>query len=230
MIFNSPAKNAVEVDLDRLTKIIALRKGIPLEAECFTTLKDAILKIFLLERLISSVISRAKTPFDPSKDGHLLAELWRALNPGNEKVPPIPSEEWKELGFQGDDPATDFRGMGLLGLDQLVSFATKSPKSAHNILQQSKYGSAWYSFAPVGINITALIYGWLVSHSADEYFYQVGPERTNFDAIYARVFETFNEYWVLEEAKDVMDFSRIFGKLRSDIEQNLAGSGRFFQD
>jgi hypothetical protein len=30
------------------------------------------------------------------------------------------SDHWAELGFQGKDPATDFRGMGVLGLDQLL--------------------------------------------------------------------------------------------------------------
>ncbi len=85
-----------------------------------------------------------------------------------------------------------------------------------------------YSFAPVGINITALLYGLLVSHSADEYFYRDGPTRDTFDAVYGRLFEVFNEYWVLEGARDVMDFSRIFGKLRTDIAKNLQGTGQFF--
>jgi len=30
------------------------------------------------------------------------------------------SSNWKDLGFQGEDPKTDFRGMGLLGLENLL--------------------------------------------------------------------------------------------------------------
>ena len=30
---------------------------------------------------------------------------------------------WGQIGFQGKDPATDLRGMGLLGLNQMLSFA-----------------------------------------------------------------------------------------------------------
>ena len=26
------------------------------------------------------------------------------------------TKQWQEIGFQGKDPATDFRGMGILGL------------------------------------------------------------------------------------------------------------------
>jgi hypothetical protein len=30
------------------------------------------------------------------------------------------SKQWTDVGFQGDDPKTDFRGMGMLGLNQLL--------------------------------------------------------------------------------------------------------------
>ena len=28
--------------------------------------------------------------------------------------------QWQDIGFQGNNPATDFRGMGLLGLQALL--------------------------------------------------------------------------------------------------------------
>ena len=34
----------------------------------------------------------------------------------SEKLTSRVSPQWKELGFQGIDPATDFRGMGVFGL------------------------------------------------------------------------------------------------------------------
>ena len=34
----------------------------------------------------------------------------------SEKLTSRVSPQWKELGFQGNDPATDFRGMGIFGL------------------------------------------------------------------------------------------------------------------
>ena len=30
------------------------------------------------------------------------------------------TKQWQNIGFQGDDPKTDFRGMGLLGLKNLL--------------------------------------------------------------------------------------------------------------
>ena len=211
------------MDLDRIAKIIALKKKIPLDSESFGVLKEALVHIVQLEKLISNVIKRARVPF--SKSDHIVAlqSLWSNLQP-HTPVPSIPDKRWQELGFQGQDPSTDFRGMGMLGLDQLLAYTQISPKSAHNIWQQSNLGSAWFTFATVGINITALLYSLLVSRSADEYFY-THSSIEDFNHAYKLVFEKFGQYWVVEEAKDVMDFSRIFGKLRVDLEFNLENNG-----
>lgn len=37
-----------------------------------------------------------------------LKQLWRLAYPGRE-LPPLKSELWKEMGWQGTDPSTDFR-------------------------------------------------------------------------------------------------------------------------
>ena len=30
------------------------------------------------------------------------------------------TKQWQDIGFQGEDPKTDFRGMGMLGLHNLM--------------------------------------------------------------------------------------------------------------
>uniref|UniRef100_A0A915E8V2 ELMO domain-containing protein n=1 Tax=Ditylenchus dipsaci TaxID=166011 RepID=A0A915E8V2_9BILA len=47
----------------------------------------------------------------------------RLVSYNNEELKARKTNQWQDIGFQGDDPATDFRGMGVLGLDQLVFFA-----------------------------------------------------------------------------------------------------------
>ena len=59
----------------------------------------------------------------------LLDGLWAALRPGVMRTGRV-TEDWKTLGFQGTDPATDFRGMGMLGLTQLLFFAQNYPRRA----------------------------------------------------------------------------------------------------
>ena len=42
----------------------------------------------------------------------LLLSLWNCFYP-NQKLEGRITEQWKEIGFQGTDPATDFRGICL---------------------------------------------------------------------------------------------------------------------
>lgn len=46
-------------------------------------------------------------------------QLWQNLQPDVKLTARI-GRHWSDIGFQGDDPATDFRGMGLLGLTDLM--------------------------------------------------------------------------------------------------------------
>lgn len=65
--------------------------------------------------------------------------------------------DWRTLGFQADDPTTDFRGMGCLGLLNLVYLCTVHTDLARNILEQSNTDPYWFPFAITGINITNLL-------------------------------------------------------------------------
>lgn len=71
--------------------------------------------------LVSGVERLRAEPFDSENLAHErgLLQLWSLLQPG------IPLEtrktkQWQNIGFQGDDPKTDFRGMGMLGLENLL--------------------------------------------------------------------------------------------------------------
>lgn len=67
---------------------------------------------------IEDLRSTAYDAEDVSHEEKLL-NLWALLMPGKELDSRV-SNSWKELGFQGEDPKTDFRGMGLLGLENLL--------------------------------------------------------------------------------------------------------------
>jgi hypothetical protein len=66
------------------------------------------------------------------------------------------SKEWIEIGFQGADPATDFRGAGILGLQQLLTVCTeeKYREESLKMYADSLTPECWYFFAVTGINIT----------------------------------------------------------------------------
>ena len=59
-----------------------------------------------------------------------------------------------QIGFQGEDPSTDFRGSGFLGLKHLVYFVENGKEEAENVLNTALSQKRWYFFAAAGINIT----------------------------------------------------------------------------
>jgi len=78
----------------------------------------------LQEERLNTLRRRLQIPFDGSRIEHqdALRQLWRLAYPTRE-IPPLKSELWKEMGWQGTDPSTDFRGGGLISLENLIFFA-----------------------------------------------------------------------------------------------------------
>eukprot|EP00960_Hanusia_phi_P035863 751993-Hanusia_phi.AAC.1 len=54
---------------------------------------------------------------------HLLSKLWDLSFPNAEEKPEQHDQMWKRMGFQGNDPATDFRAAGMLPVLCLIFFA-----------------------------------------------------------------------------------------------------------
>ena len=71
--------------------------------------------------MIKEVEALKNTAFDSENLEHErgLVELWELLQPG---VPLLQrkTKDWQNIGFQGEDPKTDFRGMGVLSLQNLM--------------------------------------------------------------------------------------------------------------
>jgi hypothetical protein len=65
---------------------------------------------------------------------------------------------WKDIGFQGKDPATDFRGVGVFGLWNLVFFAETYPKRYKRLLDKARTTSGAYPFVIAGLNVTMMLF------------------------------------------------------------------------
>ncbi len=88
-------------------------------------------------------------------------DLWNFIFP-DIKLDGRISEQWKWLGFQGTDPATDFRAMGFLALKHLVYFAKNYTDILRTMMEdeQEKGDDGQMNFYPVataGINMTKLM-------------------------------------------------------------------------
>ena len=122
--------------------------------------------------------ARAAEPFEHGNVVHvdLLEQLWLSLSPSGEgavgKGRTI-GTHWGELGFQGRDPATDLRGMGLLSLDHLYTLANSRPAEARAALEVSAREPAYYPFAAAGVNLTALVRRLLDEHYLDPRLFEL---------------------------------------------------------
>jgi hypothetical protein len=85
------------------------------------------------EECLQRLQSRIDVAYDSSIPQHqeALKDLWKLAFP-EEELHGIVSDQWKEMGWQGKDPSTDFRGGGFISLENLLYFARKFPVRLYN--------------------------------------------------------------------------------------------------
>ncbi|XP_042190084.1 ELMO domain-containing protein 1 isoform X2 [Callorhinchus milii] len=206
------------------------------------SLQACLLQIIGYRQLMAEVERLRREQYDSENPQHeeLLLKLWTLLHP-DVKLEARISKQWCEIGFQGDDPKTDFRGMGMLGLNNLVFFAEHDNSAARLILfdsQQPKYSKMntkeWekkrfdkaigFSFAIVGINITDLAYTLLVSGAMKTHLYNIAPEAPllfHFQKTFCYLMHEFHEFWIEEDPFDIMEFNRVREKFHKRIVKQL---------
>lgn len=105
-------------------------------------------------------ISR-RTEFNEEAHGEMLKDLWNIAFGADQPYQRL-SEKWGRLGFQGVDPQTDFRGGGVLALEQLHYFANRHRQLflemiAFNDRQAELKQNHWFLLAVVSIQFTVQI-------------------------------------------------------------------------
>ncbi|URD79350.1 ELMO CED-12 family protein [Musa troglodytarum] len=156
--------------------------------------------------------SDARLSFDLTPCQETLRALWYAAYPGV-KLHGLISEQWKEMGWQGKDPSTDFRGGGFISLENLLFFARRYPKSFQDLLQKQEGNRALceYPFAVAGVNVTFMLIQMLDL--------QVENDRA-FDILYCIAFKLMDQQWLAMHAS-YMDFNTVMKSTRRQLEQEL---------
>nr|CAD7401570.1 unnamed protein product [Timema cristinae] len=95
---------------------------------------------------------------DDSSHEDKLLKLWGLLMPDVQLKSRV-TKQWQEIGFQGDDPKTDFR--------------EEYPGPASHVLSHSHHPQYGYAFAVVGINLTFMAYHLLKEGLAKTHVYNV---------------------------------------------------------
>jgi len=195
-------------------------------------LMRCILRLKETYELQEILTKRANIAYDSSNQEHekKLIELWTLLK-GDEKLNSRKSEQWQTIGFQGIDPATDFRGMGILGLEQLIYFAQNFNDTAKHILSCSHHKYSWYSFAITGINLTALELDLLRERHLQYYLISHEASIESFNEFYCYLFTEFNNYWFKRpEPVTVMNFNEVFKSFKGKIINDLRNQSPIIVD
>ncbi|CAN1844200.1 ELMO domain-containing protein A [Linum perenne] len=166
------------------------------------------------EQRLARLQKRVQTPFDETRPDHqeALQCLWSRAFPDVPLTGMI-TEQWKEMGWQGVNPATDFRGCGFIALENLLFFARTYPASFRRLLfKQCGKRSEWeYPFAVAGINVSYMLIQMLDLQSEDD---------TAFDVLFCITFQLMDAQWLAMRAS-YMEFSEVLQVTRAQLEREL---------
>ncbi|XP_073117400.1 uncharacterized protein [Elaeis guineensis] len=173
---------------------------------------------------------RMKVYFDPLRRDHqeALRALWYATYPDQE-LHGLISDQWKEMGWQGRDPSTDFRGAGFISLENLLFFAKTFSTSFQRLLKkQGGKRATWeYPFAVAGVNITFMIMQMLDLQSTKPrtfvravFIQMLSEDEWAFDLLYCVAFVVMDKQW-LEKNASYMEFNEVLRSTRAQLEREL---------
>ncbi|KAK8971073.1 hypothetical protein KSP40_PGU003603 [Platanthera guangdongensis] len=184
----------------------------------------------LQEARLKGLRHRMSIEFDPKLNDHqeALRSLWNASYP-NEELHGLISEQWKQMGWQGKDPSTDFRGAGFISLENLLFFAKTFSVSFQSLLnKQCGKRAFWeYPFAVAGLNITFMIMQMLDLDSSKPSTFvrpvliqMLAGDEEAFDLLYCVAFMILDKKWLKKNAS-YMQFNEILRSTRAQLEREL---------
>ncbi|KAL3537084.1 hypothetical protein ACH5RR_000450 [Cinchona calisaya] len=182
------------------------------------------------EECLQRLQNRIDVAYDSTNVEHqeALQALWYAAFPEEEFLGLI-SEQWKEMGWQGKDPSTDFRGGGFISLENLLYFARNFPKSFQDLLHKQEGNRAmWeYPFAVAGVNITFMLIQMLDLEAVKPrtivgatFLKFLAENESAFDLLYCITFKLMDNQWLAMHAS-YMDFNTVMKATRRQLENEL---------
>ncbi|XP_037121170.1 ELMO domain-containing protein 2 [Syngnathus acus] len=189
------------------------------------SLHTSLLQITGYKSLYGTVEEVRKEVFSPENPQHedMLIKLWELLMPSVTLESRV-TKQWGDIGFQGDDPKTDFRGMGVLGLTNLLFFSENYTQEARQVLSHANHPKLGYSYAIVGINLTEMAYSLLKSGALKAHFYNTvpgAPDLRHFHQLYCYLAFEFDKFWRVEEPESIMLFNQYREKFHDVILSRL---------
>ncbi|XP_073307561.1 uncharacterized protein [Primulina huaijiensis] len=174
---------------------------------------------------------RLGVPFDETRIDHqeALQALWDISFP-NVKLKGLISEQWKDMGWQGTNPSTDFRGCGFLSLENLLFFARTYPVPFRRLLlKKGGKRAKWeYPFAVAGVNVSFMLIQMLDINSEKpkclpglNFVKLLGENEEAFDVLFCIAFAMMDAQWLAMRAS-YMEFNEVLQVTRTQLEREFA--------
>lgn len=176
----------------------------------------------------------------------LLRQLWSYAFPG--EASQLQSDRWKDMGWQGKNPATDFRGGGLMSLQNLLFMASHKPALFEALMHKTRGTRAEdapledggrggeYPFAAAGVNCSHMLIEMLSLRDASKTpsstpgtgFLELLKHDSNaFDEVYCLAFEKLDELWLQTGIESgykwgYFDFNSVKSRLQQQLSKQLS--------
>ncbi|XP_018500036.1 ELMO domain-containing protein B isoform X2 [Pyrus x bretschneideri] len=191
----------------------------------------------LQEQRLLRLQARLQVPFDENRPDHqeALKALWHAAFP-DVALRGLISEQWKEMGWQGSNPSTDFSlfsysemlssGAAVLSPSRTCFF---SPGFIQLLFKRDGNRATWeYPFAVAGINISFMLIKMLDLCSEKprclpgiNFVKLLGEDEAAFDVLYCIAFEMVDAQWLAMHAS-YMQFNEVLQATRTQLERELS--------
>ncbi|CAF0877906.1 unnamed protein product [Adineta ricciae] len=183
-------------------------------------------KLDLYQKLVKQVESIRLTKVTATDEKHLelFEKIWSRLvtqaDDDHEELQMI-SKRWTKIGFQGSNPLTDFRGMGLLGL-QCIEYLSRDRETCLTYINIRPPND--YSFAIGVINIVS----WIVHLLEPDPFKNIHfhPLLTHFSIypcnldeffrLFLLVMQEWHRFWTGQNA-NIMQFEQLSKIFRAQL-------------
>lgn len=212
-------KNAIQTVL-RIKRIVPEK-----DLNFLSSLTKFFRKIISYNVLLSEVDEIRNTPYDEENKEHetLLEKFWLSIM--EEPISERYSKDWGDIGFQGTNPATDFRGMGILSLKNLIFLMENYKDIGLKIYGLSKHPDYWFPFAVAGINMTSVSFELLRDNSLKGYFYNQEdlPDYSlvTYQKLFVEIFHEFIMYWINSEPSSIMLFNQVKDEFKEKVRSQL---------
>ncbi|KAK0417432.1 hypothetical protein QR680_013006 [Steinernema hermaphroditum] len=170
------------------------------------------------------IIALSKVPYSQTNPLHweLLCSLYKFLTDdrtGRNAIGRM-GAHWERIGFQGDDPATDLRGVGIFGLCQLLFLVSNGLTSqmTSQLLQLSSDKLQSFPLAVVGLNWTAMILERVKQGKLNWLAVKENSFLTVVNGIYRGCFLSFWKLWKTRNCT-IVDFANVSNEIRDTIKR-----------